>query len=172
MYAQADEDPERAVEAAHLADRSAGRSRAGRRPPRGRLPERAGRARDDRARRSVRRRPAAAVRLRERFVQVEVDDVEAHVARPGDARRRRWCWSRRSTGARRPRGRSLRSHRCARRTGRASRDSSASVRRCIVDHLAQVRDVDVARSSVSTFWSSCRPSSRWRGSSRAQCRRR
>ncbi len=46
-------------------------------------------------------RPAAAVRLRERLVEVVVDDVEAHVARAARARRPRSGWRRRSRGARR-----------------------------------------------------------------------
>ena len=54
-------------------------------------------------------RPAAAVRLRERLVQVEVQDVEPHVARAGDAAARRSGSHRRSRAARRRRGRCRRS---------------------------------------------------------------
>ena len=83
---RADEDPERPAEAAHLADRLR---------PVVVEPEAVAVARDDRHR-QVRREAlahrdraaagaAAAVRLRERLVQVDVDDVEAHVARPRDA---------------------------------------------------------------------------------------
>ena len=83
---RADEDAERPGEAAHLADRLR---------PVEVEPEAAVVAADDRRHGQERlepRRdrdrpaagPAAAVRLRERLVQVDVDDVEAHVAGPRD----------------------------------------------------------------------------------------
>ena len=64
------------------------RSRSKRSPWRADLRHRQERLDPVGARDRPRPRPASAVRLRERLVQVEVDDVEAHVARAGDPHHR------------------------------------------------------------------------------------
>ncbi len=45
-------------------------------------------------------RPATAVRRAGRLVQIEVDDIEPHIAGPRDAHDRRWRWRRRSRAGR------------------------------------------------------------------------
>ena len=116
---------------------------------------------------------AAAVRLREGLVQVEVDDVEAHVAGPRDARRPRSGSRRRSRGARRRRGRrfaisSMFSSKSPSVDGFVS--ISPAVRSST--SVAQVRRRRRCRARPSGPWRArSRPSSRWRGSCRAPCRR-
>ena len=121
---RADEDAERAAEAAHLADRAR---------PVVVEPEAVTLPHDDGHRQERLEalphcdRPAAgaaaAVGLRERLVQVDVDDVEAHVARPRDPADRVQVRAVVDTSVPRPRGRCRGSARSSRRRDPASTGS-------------------------------------------------
>ena len=170
---RADEDAERPGEAAHLADRLRAVVVE---PERVAVPH-------DRGHRQERlelladgdrpaARAAAAVRLRERLVQVDVDDVEAHVAGPrdpADGVQVRAVVVEERAGV----VEDLRDlldvlvEEAERRRVRQHQPGGALV------HLrAQVVEVEVAARVGGRPSPACsRPSSRWRGSSRARCRR-